>query len=232
MTVITISREFGSGGNHIAQQVAQALGFHFADKEVIGRVLAQYGLAEFDTEYDALPGFWDRFDARRMERRDVMVDMLNRAIQALAHHGNMVILGRCGFAVLRGYDDVLNVRLQAPFDDRVKRAMEDQNIADVSQAEAAIKEGDKVRSSFIEEFYGVSWDSAQAFDLVLDTGKIPLELAIVTITQAAKALPDRTRRERRLASAAEADPVLASAVAYELKCEVAHNVELLRSGAG
>ena len=71
MSVITITREFGSGGNAIARQVAQNLGCHFVDNDVIGRVLAQYGVAEFQEEYDAdPPGFLARFDAQRMERRD------------------------------------------------------------------------------------------------------------------------------------------------------------------
>jgi cytidylate kinase len=223
MSVITISREYGSGGISIAQQVAQALGLHFADKKMIGLVLSQYGLAEFATEYDSALGFWDRFDARRMERRDTMVDMLNQALLALARHGNMVILGRCGFAVLAGYADVLNVRLQAPLADRILRVLERERLAGPAQAEAAVKEGDKLRASFIESFYGVSWDSARAFDLVLDTSKIPIELATSTICQAAKALPRQKTGALRLASLIDADPVLASAVSYELKCEIDHN---------
>jgi cytidylate kinase len=219
MSVITISREFGSGGIYIAQQTAQVLGFHFADKKVIGTVLGQYGLAEFDNEYDSLPGFWDRFDTHRMERRDLMADMLNRAILALAHHGNIVILGRCGFAVLRGYADVLNVRLQAPVENRIQRVRERQKMTEPGQAEAAVKEGDRVRSSFIETFYGVSWDSARAFDLVLDTSKISTELAITTVAEAAKALPVNEGHSIR---AIEPDPVLAAAVGYELKCEAVH----------
>lgn len=90
MSIITISRELGSEGSHIAEKVAQALGYHFADKKTMEDVLIQYGFAEFDKEYDAARGFWGRFDARTTE----MVNMLNRVIQAVARHGNAVILGR------------------------------------------------------------------------------------------------------------------------------------------
>src|SRR5512136_3007919 len=115
MPVITISREYGSEGESIAERIAQTLGYHLVDKEFIGAVLGQYGLVEFAWEYDTLPGFWDRFDAERGKRRAVMVDMLNQVLRAVAHHGDMVILGRSGFAALSGFADVLHVRLKAPF---------------------------------------------------------------------------------------------------------------------
>src|SRR5512135_3353328 len=108
MSVITISREFGSDGSYIAEKVAQALGYHFADKKTLEDVLTQYGFVEFDKEYDAARGLWARFDARTMD----MINMLNRVIQAVARHGNVVILGRGSFAVLGGLADVLNVRIQ------------------------------------------------------------------------------------------------------------------------
>ena len=65
MSVITISREFGSEGDTIAEKVAQALGYHLVDKAVIGSLLSQYGLVEFEKDYDVLPGFRERFSARK-----------------------------------------------------------------------------------------------------------------------------------------------------------------------
>ena len=52
MTVITISREFGSGGDLLAEKVAHSLGYHLVDKAFVSAVLCQYGLAEFDVEYE------------------------------------------------------------------------------------------------------------------------------------------------------------------------------------
>ena len=125
MTVITISREFGSEGVVIAQQVAQTLGYHFVDQNFVGTILGQYGYVEFDEEYANLPTFWERFDAQREKHREVMIDMPNRVIRAVAHHGNVVILGRSGFEVLGRFADVLHVRLQAPFSVRMKRIMDE-----------------------------------------------------------------------------------------------------------
>ena len=96
MTVITISREFGSGGDLLAEKVAHALGYHLVDKAFVSAVLGQYGLSEFDSEYEKQPGFWEGFDTEKAERRDTMVRMLNQVVRAVARHGNVVILGRSG----------------------------------------------------------------------------------------------------------------------------------------
>jgi cytidylate kinase len=223
MTVITVSREFGSGGSPIAQKVAQTLGYHFVDKDTIGRVLSQYGLPEFEKEYDAAPpNFWARFDVQRMERRDQMVSLLNQTILALARHGNAVILGRCGFVVLKDYVDVLNVRLQGPLPSRIKYVMERENITDAGQAEAMVKEGDKIRAAFVETFYGARWDAAGAFDVVIDTDKVPTEMAAAWLVAAARALESRKVSLAPTTKGIVPDAVLAAAVTDELKCEADH----------
>jgi cytidylate kinase len=223
MTVITISREFGSGGADIAQQVAQALGYHHAGQELIGKVLAQYGIVEFDQEYDATLSFWERFDARRAERREVMQEMLHRVVLALAQHGNVVIVGRGSFAALAGYGDVLNVRIQAPLAQRARRVIAQKGLATVEEATAAVQEADKVRTAFIESVYGARWDDARAFDLVIDTGKVAVELAIAWMVEAARALADRPAGDQPSTAALQVDSVLASVVSAQLKCQAVHN---------
>ena len=56
--------------------------------------MEQYGLVEFDQEYDRLRGFWDKFNEQKDDRRRLMGNMLNVVIRAVARHGNAVILGR------------------------------------------------------------------------------------------------------------------------------------------
>jgi len=218
MSVITISREFGSDGSYIAEKVAQALGYHYVDKKTMEDVLAQYGFVGFEKEYDEAHGFWARFDARTVE----MVKMLNRIIQAVAQHGNVVILGRGSFAILGGYADVLNVRIQAPLPIRRARVMTQQKIAEPEQAEAIIKEADRVRATFIESYYGVQWDVASAFDVVIDTGKVAPDLAVTWLADAARPMQAGTAGEVRTTSALEVDHILASAVSAVLKCQETH----------
>ena len=221
MSVITISREFGSWGDSIAQKVAQTLNYHFIDQKFIGIILGQYGYVEFDKEYASLPTFWERFDAQREKQRDQTVAMLNQAIQAVAHHGNAVILGRSGFEVLSGFGDVLHVRLQAPFPIRARRLMEQQRIS-LEQAEAVVRQNDKVRVAFVEEFYRVPWGSIQSFDLVINTGKVSADLATRMIIDAATSFETSLEIDRPSVDSIVVDRILAEAVSDVLQCREMH----------
>ncbi|MBK7320620.1 hypothetical protein [Candidatus Villigracilis affinis] len=64
MSVITISREFGSEGDAIVRKIASS-GLSFCGSKFIGTILSQYGYVEFDKEFSTLPTFWERFDAQR-----------------------------------------------------------------------------------------------------------------------------------------------------------------------
>lgn len=219
MSVITISREFGSEGDTIAQKAAQNLGFHFVDKKFIGHILGEYGFVEFDKEYDTLPGFWERFDAQRGKQREEIIKMLNQVVLAVAHHGNVVILGRSGFEVLSGFADVLHMRIQAPLAVRIGRVMEKQNLS-FEQAEAVVKEKDRVRLAFVEEFYKVPWGSMKAFDLVVSTDKISPEMAATWVVQAMQTyLPEDVRT---LTASIKVDRIMADAVSGALACQKIH----------
>ncbi|MDX9865476.1 MAG: cytidylate kinase-like family protein [Anaerolineaceae bacterium] len=222
MPTITISRELGSQGRQIAENTAQALGYHFMDKRAIGEVMKEYGLVEFHDEYEIAPSFWDIFDAHRMERRADMINMLNKVILALAQHGNMVILGRAGFAVLRDYADVLNVRIQAQQEQRIAFVMADENITGLEQAKTYIRDNDQNRTSFIESFYGVKWDQASAFDLVINTSKISPEMVTNFLIAAARKLEKKQKPSVRVAASIPVDPVVYSSICKALKCSASH----------
>jgi cytidylate kinase len=223
MSVITISMKVGSEGSHIAEKVAQTLGYHLADKRRIGTILGQYGLVEFDKEYDSTPGFWAYFDTRRAKQRELVVGMLNQVILALARHGDMVILGRGSFAVLGGFADVLNVRIQAPLPIRIKRVMEQQNITEPDRAEAFVTENDRVRVAFVESSYGIRWDTASPFDLVIDTGKVAPGLAATWLVEANRVVKGRKGGDERTTGTIQVDPILASAVSEAFGCHIAHS---------
>jgi cytidylate kinase len=221
MSVITISREFGSEGNAIARQVAQTLGYHFVDQELIGTLLGQYGLVQFDKEYESLPGFWERFDAARGKRRDMMAAMLKQVEQAVAHHGNVVILGRSGFAILHGFADVFRVRLQASLAVRAARVMTQQMMT-LEEAQAALKSNDRVREAFVEEYYRIPWEAMHVFDLVINTGKIPPDLAAAWLIEAAKVFTINLDSDEPTTTSIKVDPVLARTVSEALQCNEVH----------
>jgi cytidylate kinase len=221
MSVITISREFGSEGDAIARKVAQSLGYHFVDQKFIGVILGQYGYVEFDKEYQNLPTFWERFDAQREKQRDAMVTMLNQLIQAVASHGNVVILGRSGFEVLGRFADVLHVRLQAPLSIRIGRVMSEYKIT-FEEAEALVKKTDKVRQAFVEEFYRVPWNSIHAFDLVINTAKVFPALATDWIVDAAKTFVNNMEINKPTTTSIKVDHIMANAISEVLGCKEMH----------
>jgi cytidylate kinase len=212
MSVVTISREFGSLGSLVAEDAARTLGYHLADKTTIETVLKDYGLVRFTREYDSIPGFWERFDAQKREERQHHINMLNKCISALARSGNVVIVGRGGFAVLAGLSDVLHVRIQAPIPVRIRRLLEVPDIGDPGLAEQAVMKNDHLQQKFIKMVYGQDWDTAKAFDLVIDTGKIPPGLAAEMVVQATRELKVRGTGGERILADLPLDPDLSEAV--------------------
>lgn len=221
MSVINISRDFGSEGNTIAEKLAKTLGYHFVEKEFFAAVLSEYGLVEFDGEYDAQPGFWEKLNNQRFERRDEVVEMLNRTIRAVAQHGNVVILGRSGFEVLGQFANILNVRIQSPIPVRIKRVMEEMKIP-LEGAEVFVKENDKVHISFTQEYYQIPWNAIHAFDLVINTYKISPDLAVTWLVEAVSALGTVQEPGKPALSELEIDPILKKAVSDALNCTITH----------
>lgn len=209
MAVITISRQLGSGGIDIGQQVAKILGYAFVDKRTIDRFFRQYGLTKFDDLYGSAPGILDLFSQTNM----LTISMLNEMIEAIARRGKAVIVGRGGFAVLAGYADVLHVRIEAPVAVRAQRIMASENLATIQEAEARIAEDDNVRGKFVQMFYNKHWDEPSNFDLVLDTSVMSNDVAAQQIVDAVKAVEPRALAENAVTTARiEVDPVLADAV--------------------
>ena len=221
MPVITISREIYSEGSYIGEKVAGVLGYHFVDKSMMEKVFAEHSIVQLSEVYGSGPGFWARFD----DMRATTVKFLKQVILALASHGNMVIVGRGAFAVLSIFADVLNVRVQSPFPVRVRRAMEKERIADRGKAEALLREWDRERDVFVKTFYDVSWydaTAASAFDMVINTGKVPPDVAVTWIIQAHTELKKKKPGRKLTIGTIEVDTALANTVSDVLGCHTIH----------
>lgn len=209
MAVITISREYGSGGTDIARRVAQRLGYAFADKQTTDGIFRQYGLTKFDDLYSSAPSILDLLNADNL----LLISMANEIMEALAKRGNIVIVGRAGFAVLADYADVLNVRIGNSFSARVQRVMESEGLTDFDAAVERVKDDDEVHSKYVQRFYNKHWDDPANFDLVVNTDDLSVEEAVQKIVEAAQALAQTKSGSAASAAALEVDPVLADAVA-------------------
>lgn len=210
MTVITISRELGSAGLDIAQQVAKTLGYEFVDKRTIDTIFQQYGLTKFDDVYNSVPSFLDLINADNL----LIVSMANEILEAVAKRGNVVILGRAGFAVLANYADVLHVRIQAPFAERVQQVMLREGLSDPQAAEQRVREDDDVHQKYVQRFYDRQWDAPSNFALIIDTSSVSSDIAARQIVEAAQALEQEPPSPDAITTVKlNVDPVLADAVA-------------------
>jgi len=90
------------------------------------------------------------------------------------------------------------------------------------QAESAVKQNDKVRIAFVEEFYRILWNAIHAFDLMINTGKITPTYAVNWIVNAANAFINNIMSGNPITTIIEVDRILKEAVSEELKCNLTH----------
>jgi cytidylate kinase len=117
MPIVTFSHEIGAGGPEIGQKLAERLGLHYVDQELISEAALRYGLQEekLSSLDESKPSLLERFDA---ETR-AYITVLQTALYEFAEKDRVVLMGRSGQWLLRGIPHVLRVRVMAPFDLRV-----------------------------------------------------------------------------------------------------------------
>ncbi len=213
--VLAISRQFASGGAYIGQAVARRLGLRYTDRDVLARAAEESGLNEDDLAAgeERAASVWDGFFRQYalgapeapfviplpppVHERDVF-QLESRIIQEVAASSDAVIVGRAGFHVLAGHPGLISLRIHAPLEWRVRRAMESYGLETESEARELIRRSDQQRSRFVRAFTGRDWNDACTHHLCLDTGAIGLDLAteLVTVLVAGR------MKERRAETAA------------------------------
>ena len=195
--VITISREFGSGGRTIGRMVADALGYKFYDGEIIDEVVKKSGLSrEIVEKYDeyathknsflytiAVNAGGDSYNGLSIANR-VQIAQIG-VVKQIAEEGNCVIIGRGADYILRDRDDCLNVFVRADMQFRAKRVIENYGETDV-KIEDRLKDKDLRRRVFYRSFTMREWGAIENYNLVLDSGYIGLEKCADIVCQVAR----------------------------------------------
>jgi cytidylate kinase len=224
MAVVTISREFGSAGDLIAQQAAKSLGYFLVDINLIGKVLNQYGMGQLKETIEEKHNIWDRYNITY----DYMIEMLNKTILTFASLDDSVILGRGGYVVLSQYPNVLNVCISSPFEKRVNNILNSQKLENYSEAEKLVAQKDKARESFLGTFYAVNGKEYKLFDLVINTGQISSETAVQWIVEAVREIGKREINPYQGTRGIETSTILKNAVLdviAEFKFDQSHKKE-------
>lgn len=198
--IITVSRQFGSGGRSVAKAVAQKLGFDYYDKELIEKVAEQTGYAkEYIAEHGEYAPSRSIFaysfvgrDTMGISAQDRIWGAQRKIILELAEKGNCVIVGRCADFILRDYRDCLHVFIHAPTADRVERIVRVYGETDVAP-EKRLKEKDKKRSINYKYYTDREWGAMENYDLTLNSGVLGLELCeklILDVVEASRTQKD------------------------------------------
>ena len=186
--VITISREFGSGGRTIGKLVAEKLGIPCYDAELIEKIAEQSGYsAEYikqEVEYGT--GGWlsavftDR--STGLTNQDKMFSIQSGIIEELANEGPCVIVGRCADFVLRDKADCLNVFIHASMEKRAERIVKEYGER-AESPEKRLKEKDKRRAAYHRFYTDMKWGHAQNYHVCLDSGEFGIEKCAEIIAQ-------------------------------------------------
>ena len=197
--VITISREYGSGGRTIGELVAKELGYGFYDKVLIDLAAKKSGFAiDYikNTEEQVTPNCLFNLAANGYYANTVFVNdglpasdslfiMQSKIIRELADKGPCVIVGRCADYILRERTDCLNVFVHAPLADRVARAVKDYGLPE-SGAEKTVERNDKIRAKHYQYYAGAKWGEARRYHLTVNSSAFGVEAVARSIAGAAR----------------------------------------------
>lgn len=185
--IITISREFGSGGRTIGKKVAEELGIPCYDNEIIQKIAKESG---FDEQYIkeageyASGGFFSTLANRAFgpTNGDYLWEMQYKIITELAQQGPCVIVGRCADYILRDTADCLKVFIHADMNFRAERIVKVYGERDVS-AEHRLKEKDKRRAAYHRFYTEMKWGHAQNYHITLDSGVLGIDKCVKIIKE-------------------------------------------------
>jgi CMP/dCMP kinase len=200
--VVAISRQFGSGGARIGLDVAQRLGFKYADREI----LAEAARA-LDAETDELApleervcGFWGTLAGMfsrgpvegpytpalpRVSEADLF-EAERQIIETLADRGGAVIVGRGAAHILRQRPNVVRVFLHAPLEQRITVALEEYSLGNRAAADALVRASDAQRARFARAVTAREWCDATMYDIALNTATTGFERAAELIVDVVK----------------------------------------------
>ncbi len=172
--VITIGRQYGSGGRFIARKLAEMLNVNFYDNELLTTAATQSGMSKtiLDNYDEKKDGFFSgvvpsTFGADMSLSQKVFLAQFE-AIKMIADRESCVIVGRCADYVLRENKNVVNVFITAPIEDRVKRAVKYYNL-DEKKAKETIIKMDKKRASYYNFYSDKKWGKADSYNLTIDS---------------------------------------------------------------
>ncbi|MBQ6387101.1 MAG: cytidylate kinase-like family protein [Ruminococcus sp.] len=195
--IITITRQFGSGGHEIGSALAKKLGIGFYDKELITLAAKKSGIAPEVFEvadekatnsllYSMSVGIYNYGAGFSHSMSDLPVNdqlyiLQHKIIKEKAEKECFVIVGRCADYILKDYSNLVKIFLYADLDSRIQRAVERHEV-DPSKAKQAVVKADKNRANYYNFYSGQKWGQAENYDLCINSTKLTTEQAVDVIS--------------------------------------------------
>jgi CMP/dCMP kinase len=214
MTVITMSRQWGSGAEEVANRLCQEMGLRVFDKGLMMRVATEVGfsdtqIVDYSEEQYELRNFLDVLFRRARTVAEVStrvrtgngpdtvdtlilnearaIDLIRTTMHAAHERGDVLIIGRGGQAILEDKPDVLHVRIVAPLEQRITRVQNWEQCT-APQARRLVTERDRATHEYLRTFHSIEVDDATLYHLVLNTGKLDMVQCVDVIKRAALAI--------------------------------------------
>jgi len=200
MTVIAMTREIGSLGTEVAARVAKRLGLEVVRSEVAANNVARrLGVAESAVSR-YLDGSASLLERWQIDRRKLF-HYASEEILSLAQRGNVLIKGWGAATMLRDVPQVINVRVCAPMEFRVRVMMERQGRNDAATVQEEIERFDAARARTLRAYFNVEQEDARLYHIVLNTERLSVDACVAAVCKLAESPQFRDTFESRSALA-------------------------------
>ncbi len=179
--IISLGRQYGSGGRELGKMVAEKLGIAYYDREIMHEMAKQSGMAVdyLETNDEQAPGLFDyatvgRYGMPHLFGSSQNFVMLSDAIKQIAAKGSCLIVGRTADYILREEPHLVKIFVHASRRYRILRVARRLKI-DPQEADNLISRNDKERARFYDFFTDKTWGQADSYDLCVDISKLGIE---------------------------------------------------------
>jgi len=187
-TIITIGRQFGSGGFETAKKLSEILGIPCYDKELLSEAAKESGFCEDifernDEKYaSAFSYVPDSYNAYHMPINHQLFIAQLKAIRKIAEKESCIFVGRCADYVLKDNADFLSVFIYAPIEKRIERIMKLHNVSE-KEAKSRISRADKQRKNYYNFYTGQGWGEMSNYDLSIDSSIVGVDATAEIIAE-------------------------------------------------
>lgn len=196
MAVITISKEYGTHSQELAEKLSERLGYEYVGKGLLAAVARDLNMSEGEAEVftraasSRILRMVDRYTCsivqKVVDREHGCLDDDNyfkstkKLVENVYEAGNAIIMGWGSQCILKEKDSVLHVRLTKDKKDKIQRVIETQKL-DAAAARRVVETEENDMKAYIKQYFNQDWNDARLYDLVIDMGKNSVNQAVETI---------------------------------------------------